>query len=268
MNIGALQNNNATRWYDITGSIDDSYLFKHVCFVNPACSRDEIKKEFIKRMPIKEEIMFVEKYIVLPVVIEKSLNMKGVCAFNDIPHPHFIYAVHITNMENVKYVSIKHRVTGEIFRTEVKKREISVPLAFDEDMPKKMFMRSPRKLSVIPTTTRYDSSSDITVHLEPSCNKKPATANIVLSVGYFNLVNRQSNWAYIYMESPSCGVPMYYVNGKELKASVHDTATFTSYSYDDALGRITEKIYKDTDTKPESFCSWLRSFFTTNKNKN
>jgi hypothetical protein len=211
----------------------------------------------------------VENFLSIPITTEGSLDMKEPCAREDIHVPHFIYAIHITDMSNVRSFSVRHRIIGEVFRKDIATTHscVGVPLAFDEEIPEKMFIMYPKRMSAIPTTPRYDSSSDVTIHLEAASESEVASATAVLSVGYLHYgYNLHYGFCdpYQLIQAPQLGIPLYFVNGKELSASVHDFATFTSYAYGNTRELIEHCSYDDdNDTrKPkQSQWSWFQALF-------
>lgn len=264
--VSEILNSKRTIVYDIKNAVLTSFLCKHVLFTSKDLTERNLKKEIIRHVRFTNELLFFEKFLNIPIVTEGSLDIKNPCADEDLPHPHFIYAIHVTDMVNVKSISVKHRIAGEVFRKDVKKNDsIGIPLAYEDDIPEKMFILYPKRISVIPTTPRYDSSGDITIHLEPCCNKKSATANVLLSIGYFNTFNINLINGYMGIESPQNGIPLYFINGKEVSASVHDNTVFTSYMIDYNTKKLVENcVYEDHETKPEkkkTVCAWLKSIF-------
>lgn len=271
LNIGLLKSK-YIYYYRIQDSILTSPLYKHCLFYIKANDKNnkedderELKKDFILNKCFDNSMMYIEKYLTIPIDSSKltSLNINELSVKEGIPTPHFIYAIHVKDMNNVKSIQVFHKDhEAAIFEKHIDDdQEVSIPLATNENIPKEMFIAYPKRISVIPTTRRYDSSCDLYVKLEPKDENIRSNATVYLSIGYFNLNN--FNNAYQCIQSPQTGIPIYYVNGKELKASVHDNVTFTSYGVEN--GRLVEDctyyISKESVKKPCFVIQYLKKLF-------
>ena len=241
-------------------SIEDFFIntpmYRHCLFVksredihemNQEDIEYEMKKQYIRNIIrnklMTSKIIYLHKILKLFVINHTTLDVSSICTKEDLPKPHFIYAIHAKNMKNVKCVKVIHKKHGVVFeRMMDSEQEISIPLATIEDIPKEMFVAHPKRISVIPTTDRYDSSGDLEVQLVPCIDEENAMADIFMSIGYCNIHDSYNN-LYQIIQSPQLGVPYYYVNGREIMASVHAIVTSTAYTYNHNKRELVEKCW-------------------------
>jgi len=233
--------------------IRDTHLYNHLSFTNPDQTPIETIKRLIHKIPYDMQTLSLNKFLRIPIENKQVICIKRACMWADVPIPDAIHAIHVCEMSNVKKVSLCHKEVGVVFSKDIDcdydsddyESEVGIPMAFSYTNPQTMFCDTGEnqiRLSVIPCMPRFDSTGDWTFVLDPEDPSKPATACATLGSTYINPLNQ--NPVKKALCSPKSTTSMvYYMNGKEIAATVHELeSTDYVYSSDDGASKEEKSI--------------------------
>jgi hypothetical protein len=227
--------------------IRNKYYYKHYKFTQPELSEADVVKTLI--LFDNYTTLFLKKYVRANVVNETSLdiknfNTKGLIKFD------FVFGIHVNNIKNCKTLRLYHRSNDKepLFEKVCNHdtTEVYVPLSTEEE-PTGMFVTSTSLMSVIPRYALQDlrivlDAADTADTADTADAESPATADVLLSIGYFNMSTVVQDYTFEHINETmrtfmALRDSTYYVNGKKVTSYVEKTQ-----------GKKTSK---------KTFCEWV-----------